>query len=328
MKCINKLFRILLCGVLSASLILLSGCAEKDYSFAYQRDRNNSSFSLADEISDGKNLEAFATNLCIENSNIILDTAEITQAEYVGLFDINNQEVLYAKGIHERINPASITKIMTALCAIKHGNPDDILTASQNVKITESGAVLLGIEPGDTMTLDQALYCLLLKSANDVAIMVAEYISGSVEEFNNLMNTEANLIGATNTHFANPNGLTDPNHYTSVYDLYLICNEAVKYDKFVQVIQTPSYKSVYYDKNSKEKSISISTTNAYLKGEAFSPKNVTVIGGKTGTTAAAGSCLLLYSKDTKGNPYISIVMKSSDRTILYKEMTEILQEIS
>lgn len=328
MKCINRIKRILLSGILITSICFSTGCAGKEYSFAYDRERNNSSFQISDDSCDDEVLEPFAANLCIENNNIILDTADITEAQYVGLFDINDKNVIYAKDIHEKINPASITKILTCLCAIKYGNLDDTLTASENVKITESGAVLLGLEEGDTMTLDQALYCLMLKSANDVAVMVAEYISGSVESFTELMNTEAKMLGATNSHFVNPNGLTDPDHYTTVYDLYLICNEAVKYDKFVQIIQTSSYNSVYYDKNMKEKSISLSTTNAYLKGEAFAPSGITVIGGKTGTTNAAGSCLLLYSKDVNGNGYISIVMKSSDRTTLYKEMTEILQEIS
>lgn len=329
MKCTNRNMKRIVTVICILTVFLSSGCgATKNYSFAYDRNRNNTSFSVSADTLDGKSLDGFSSSLCVENSDVILESAEITQAEAVGLFDINDSRVIYAKNIHEQINPASITKILTALCAIKYGNLNDVLTASENVHIEESGAVLLGVETGDKMTLDQALYCLMLKSANDVAIMIAEHVSGSVEAFAELMNQEANSLGATNSHFVNPNGLTDPNHYTTVYDLYLICNEAVKYDKFVEVLHTTSYNSVYYDKNQKEKTISISTTNAYLKGEAFAPNQVTVIGGKTGTTQAAGSCLLLYSKDTAGNPYISIVMKSSDRTTLYKEMTEILQEIS
>ena len=101
----------------------------------------------------------------------------------------------------------------------------------------------------------------------------------------------------------------------------------MKYDKFIEIVHTASYSSVYHDKNGKEKTIDLSTTNAYLKGEAFAPDNVTVIGGKTGTTNAAGSCLILYSKDQSGNPYISVILQSSDRTTLYQEMTGLLDEI-
>lgn len=325
MKCINRFLNITLC------IILLSGslcaCSSKEYSFAYDRNRNNSSFTVAAGLK-GQNLESFASDLCVTVDDVTQEaTVDMSQATAAGLFDIKEGEVIYAKNVHEKLNPASLTKVLTALCAIKYGNLDDVLTASENVYITESGAVTLGLQAGDTMTLDQALHALMLKSANDVAIMVAEYLAGSVEDFAVMMNETAQSLGATNSHFVNPHGLTDPNHYTTVYDLYLICNEAVKYDKFIEIIHTPTYNSVYHDKNGNEKEISLSTTNAYLKNEAFAPDNITVIGGKTGTTSAAGSCLILYSRDQSGNPYISVILQSSDRTVLYREMTELLGEI-
>lgn len=304
----------------------LCACGSKEYSFAYDKDRNNSSFTVAAGLK-GQNLEAFASDLCVTVDDVTKGTVDMSNATAAGLFDIGDGEVLYAKNVHEKLNPASITKVLTALCAIKYGNLDDVLTASENVYVNEAGAVKLGLEAGDTMTMDQALHALILKSANDVAIMIAEHVGGSVEGFADMMNEMAQSLGATNSHFVNPNGLTDPNHYTTVYDLYLICNEAVKYDKFIEIIHTASYNSVYHDKNGKEKEFSLSTTNAYLKGEAFAPDNVTVIGGKTGTTNAAGSCLILYSRDQSGNPYISVILQSSDRTELYREMTDLLGEI-
>lgn len=326
MKCTSNVVKMMSC--IMASVLLLSGCSAKEYTFGYDRNRNNSSFSIA-SASNEQTLDAFATELCIAIDDVTAGTAvDMTQAGAAGLFSVNSRNVIYAKNIHEKLNPASITKILTALCALKYGNLDDVLTASENVYVNETGAVKLGLEEGDTMTLDQALHALMLRSANDVAIMIAEYLGTSVEGFSDMMNEEANSLGATNSHFVNPNGLTDPNHYTTIYDLYLICNEAVKYDKFVEIVHTSNYSSVYHDKNGNEKQIDLSTTNAYLKGEAFAPDNITVIGGKTGTTAAAGSCLILYSKDQAGNPYIAIILKSSDRTELYREMTELLREIS
>ncbi len=312
------------------ALIMLgnvTGCGAKEYSFKYERNRNNTSFSTVAHT-PGKTLEPFSADLCVTLTDVTAGTdVDMSQATSAGLFDISSGKVIYAKNIHEKLNPASITKILTALCAIKYGNLDDVLTASENVYIEEAGAVKLGLEAGDTMTMDQALHALMLKSANDVAIMIAEHIGGSVEGFSDIMNEMANSLGATNSHFVNANGLTDPNHYTTAYDLYLICNEAVKYDKFIEIIHTASYSSVYHDKNGNEKAIDLSTTNAYLKGEAFAPDNVTVIGGKTGTTNAAGSCLILYSRDNSGNPYISIILQSTDRTVMYTEMTDLLNEI-
>ena len=310
MRCINKLVKAISCIMVPA--IVLSGCGTKVYSFEYDRTRNNSNYSIAAQ-SQGQALDAFSADLCVTTDDVTQGTTvDMSQATAAGLFDINNGNVIYAKNVHEKLNPASLTKV---------------LTASENVYVHESGAVKLGLEAGDTMTLDQALHALMLKSANDVAIMIAEYLGGSVEGFADMMNEVANSLGATNSHFVNPNGLTDPNHYTTAYDLYLICNEAVKYDKFIEIVHTASYSSVYHDKNGKEKTIDLSTTNAYLKGEAFAPDNVTVIGGKTGTTNAAGSCLILYSKDQSGNPYISVILQSPDRTTLYQEMTGLLDEI-
>jgi D-alanyl-D-alanine carboxypeptidase (penicillin-binding protein 5/6) len=278
--------------------------------------------------STGETLKAFASDLCVTNSDVTAGTdVDMSQATAAGLFDLSSGKVIYSKNIHERMNPASLTKVMTALCALKYGNLDDVLTATSNVNITESGAVKLGVSEGDTMTLEQALNALLLKSANDVAVMIAENVGGSVEGFADLMNEEAKAIGATNSNFVNPNGLTDENHYTTAYDLYLIMNEAVKYDKFVEIIHTSSYKSVYHDKNGNEKTIDLATTNAYIKSEIATPDNVTVIGGKTGTTNAAGSCLIIYAKDASGNPYISIVLQATDRTTMYTEMTDLLDEI-
>lgn len=326
MKCINKASRLII-GVTLTS-ILISGCGAKEYSFAYDRNQNNSSYSMV-SASGVQKIDGFASDLCITVDDVTLGTSvDMSEAEAAGLFDMNDADVIYAKNIHEKLNPASITKILTALCALKYGNLDDTLTASENVYIEESGAVMLGLKKGDTMTMDQALHALLLKSANDVAIMVAEHLGGSVEGFAEMMNQEALSLGATNSHFVNPHGLTDPNHYTTIYDLYLICNEAVTYDKFVEIIHTSSYNSVYHDKDGNSKEFSLSTTNAYLKNEAFAPGNITVIGGKTGTTSAAKNCLLLYSKDQSGNSYISIILKSPDRTLLYRQMTELLAEIS
>ena len=324
MKCTSKKSRFIVSIFLSC-LLLLTACGEKPFDLQYNINDEINSFI---ETSDEHKGEPFASNLCVINSDVTEGTTvDMSLATAAGLFDLNSGRVIYAKNIHNKLNPASLTKVLTALCALKYGNLNDVLTASENVVISEKGAVKLGLQPGDKMTLDQALHALLLKSANDVAVMIAEYLGGSIEGFSDMMNEMANSLGATNSHFINAHGLTDPNHYTTAYDLYLICNEAIKYDKFVEIVHTASYKSTYHDKNGKEKDIDISTTNAYLKGEISAPSNITVIGGKTGTTNAAGSCLILYSRDQSGNPYISVILQSTDRTTMFSEMTSLLEEI-
>jgi len=272
-------------------------------------------------------VDPFAKDICVVDSDILIDTVDMEKAKAAVLMDVKNNEVLYAKSAHEILYPASLTKVMTAIVALKYGKVDQLLTASDVVNITEKGAVLCGLKKGDTMTLDQALHVLLIYSANDAAMLIAENIGGTVDHFIDLMNEEALRLGATNTHFMNPHGLTDEEHYTTAYDLYLIFREALTYDSFSEIIHMSSYQTTYYDRNGAEKKLSYETTNKYFKGIYTAPENVTIMGGKTGTTNAAGSCLILLSKDSKGNSYISCILHSESADMLYTEMTDLLEEI-
>ncbi len=177
------------------------------------------------------------------------------------------------------------------------------------------------------MTLNQALYALLLQSGNDVAMMIAENVGGSVEHFVELMNQEAQELGATNTHFMNPHGLTQEEHYTTAYDLYLIFNEALKYEKFNEVIQAGSYETTYSDAAGAVKTLNVQSSNLFLRGNYKAPDNITVIGGKTGTTNAARSCLMLLCRDAGGSPYISVILKAETRDLVYEKMIDLLDEI-
>lgn len=308
---------------------ILTGCASKEYSLPYDPDASVSSFQMA-ENGMASQTELFAEELCVTAADVNHGAdVDATQFSSAGLFDLNNHEVLYAKNVHEHLYPASTTKVMTALVALKYGNPEDVITVSPvSAGITESGAQLCGLKAGDTLTLTQALHALLMYSANDAGLAIAEHIGGSVEQFAEMMNQEAMEIGATNCHFVNPHGLQDDSHYVTAYDLYLIFNEALKYDLFSEIIGMTSYTTTYSDKNGNPKTFDFKTTNQYLQGNYTPPENVTVIGGKTGTTNAAGNCLVLLSKDISGNPYISVILRCSERGILYEEMTGLLSEIN
>jgi len=322
-KCINRIKRstafLLLCT-------LLTGCGKISYDLPYEPDNSVSSYRIVNTETQNTSTP-FAQDLCVVAGDVLSDEVDTSEASAAGLFDITNGKVLYAKNVYEKLYPASLTKIMTALVALKYGNTDDMLTATENVRINEAGAQLCGIKPGDTMTLDQALHILLIYSANDVAVMIAEHIGGSVEQFASMMNAEAKAIGATNSNFVNPHGLSDDNHYVTAYDIYLIFNEAIKYDLFTEIIHMSSYETTYHNAAGEVKEVSIGTTNRYLKGTYDMPENVTVIGGKTGTTSAAGNCLVLLSKDTAGKPYISVIMRASSVDVIYAEMTDLLGEI-
>ncbi len=315
-------------ALLLAAVTVLSGCGNLKYEMTYQSAAKVSSFNVTvGQTSDSA--KPFAADLCVVTDNIMdSETLDLSKAKAAVLFDLNDKEVLCAQNPHERLYPASITKVMTALVALKNGSPDQMLTATDVVKITEPGAQLSGLKPGDTMTLNQALHILMLRSANDVANMIAENIGGSVDQFVEMMNEEAKSLGATNTHFANAHGLTDENHYTTCYDLYLIFNEAVKYETFSEIIQSTSYQTTYYDGSGNAKEVSYTNSNRFLKGDFQAPSNVNIIGGKTGTTNAAGHCLILMSRDTGGAPYISVILGADTNDDLYKQMTDLLDEIN
>ncbi|MCM1190970.1 MAG: D-alanyl-D-alanine carboxypeptidase [Butyrivibrio sp.] len=329
MKCTNRRHGAVAFCLLAVMSCLLSGCGNLAYDMVYSADSNISSFNVISGQDTGTAVP-FAANLCVVAENVSEGTeADLSKATAALLFSLEDNRVIYAKNAHDTLNPASLTKVMTALVVLKYGRLDQKLTASNAVNITESGAVLCGLKTGDTMTMDQALRILLIYSANDAAMLIAEGVGGSVDNFVAMMNEEAARLGATNTHFTNPHGLTDPNHYTTAYDLYLIFNEAIKYEAFNEIIHMASYQTVYYDKNGKEKEFDRSTTNQFLKvgSDYHAPSGVTVIGGKTGTTKAAGHCLMLSVRDVNGSRYIAVTMGVPSTQELYVTMADLLEEI-
>lgn len=328
-RCINNCKRLIL-SLLVCGAVLMTGCASAP-GMSFQNNSNLSNFNfLVGESGNAETAKPFAGNLCVvkgngsENTDSLEDMAKETSA---ALFDLNDTTTIYAKDVYKRVYPASLTKIMTALVALENASSDKVLTASGNVYMTDADAQKAGLEKGDTMTLDQALHIMLIYSANDVAIMIAENIGGTVENFINMMNDEAKRLGATQTNFINSNGLSDENHYTTAYDMYLIFNQALQFSTFNEIINMPNYTTVYHDQNGAEKEITVNSTNMYLQSVQAPPTGVTVVGGKTGTTTAAGHCLVLLARDTSGRPYIAIVMKSWDEDKLYSEMNQVLSLI-
>ena len=262
----------------------------------YQAQMDDSTFGIAavTPLTAGRS-SAFASGLCVvekDTDNIDLGFADSTAGI---LADLSRQKILYAKNSFTKLYPASMTKVMTAIVALKHASTDMILTAGEDVNNMESGAQVAGISPGDTLTMDQALHLLLIYSANDAAVVIADSVGGSMDSFTEMMNEEAASLGATGTHFVNSNGLHDENHYTTPYDMYLIFQEALQYDLFKEIINIPTYDTIIHDASGAEKELHYNNTNLYLNGTKSAPTGITVVGGKTGTTTAAGHCLVLLA---------------------------------
>ena len=158
------------------------------------------------------------------------------------LMDADSGAVLYGKNIHEHYFPASITKILTALIVIENCNLDDMVTFSKNaVYNVEAGSSSAGIDVGDTLSVRECLYAMLLQSANEAANALAEHTAGSIEEFARLMNEKAASLGCTDSNFVNPSGLNNPDHYTSAYDYALISREAFKNPTLTEIDSATYY---------------------------------------------------------------------------------------
>lgn len=264
-------------------------------------------------------------DICFSSIDIPASGLGELSAVSAACYDVDSAEVIYSKDIFEKVYPASTTKLLTAYVAARHSKPTDIVTIRKdNCGIEISGAQKTGFKAGDTITMEDLLYCLLMFSANDAAVAVAEHISGSVDAFCKLMNSEAAAIGATNTHFTNPHGLQDVNHYTTAYDIYLIFNECLKNPYLKTIMTGSSHVSKIYGADGSVRDYEVVPTNYYARGLTTAPEGITVLCGKTGETIAAKNCLIIYSETEDGHGYITELFRSADRDTVYREMNLLL----
>ena len=320
MRCIDKKRRLL--SIILIIVILSAGCISKKEKLVTEYETTNYDTYLYEG-------ELFASQLCVSDTNVPLNDFEAASSLHAGaLFGMSQQKVFYSEQIHDRLFPASTTKILTLYLALKYGTLSDIVTVSDNAVAVPSDSSVAGLRSGVQLTLEDLLYGLMLPSGNDSAVAIAEHISGSVDAFVELMNKEANALGATNSHFVNPHGYHDENHYTTAYDLYLIFNQGILNQKFIDIISSATYTTDIKEPDGSTRSVTWKQSNLFVNGTRTAPENVTVIGGKTGTTDEAGACLVLYKQDSQSRPYISIVMGAESKNALYNTMDSLLSTIS
>ncbi|MCI8416745.1 MAG: D-alanyl-D-alanine carboxypeptidase [Lachnospiraceae bacterium] len=231
-------------------------------------------------------------------------------ADSAVIMEASTGTILYNKDMDKPQYPASITKVMTALVALEHASLDEVMTYSYYAthSITP-GSSSIGTTEGEELTVEESLYALLLESANECGNGLAEHVAGSVEAFADMMNQKAADLGCTNTHFANPHGLHDENHYTSPHDMALITREAIKNETFVTISGTPSYdmratnkdETMTYMKNHHKMIFPFRGDSDYLDN--------TVIAGKPGATDAALNTLVTVS-ERNGMTLIVVTMRT------------------
>lgn len=305
----------------------LFGCGrtQSELESAYHVYETADSMGISTKISDTKK-SYFANDLCVsEDISLGTDTTNSQVAEGAGVFNLASGSVAYAKNLYEHLYPASTTKILTAYVTLKYCEDLDVyVTVSEKAVDQAPDSSVCNLKAGDVIKLRDLLYGLMLRSGNDAAVAIAEHVSGDVDSFAELMNQEAIAMGATQSHFVNPNGLPDKNHYTTVYDMYLIFAKAVENQTFVDLISAKSHDVIYTNANGEAVERTWESTNHYLTEAVSAPEGFTIVGGKTGTTGEAGYCLVLYSYNSSNQPIISIVFKADGKSNLYLLMNEML----
>ncbi|MEH7304568.1 D-alanyl-D-alanine carboxypeptidase family protein [Neobacillus drentensis] len=232
-----------------------------------------------------------------------VSTAEIQAPQIVGEFGVTidavTGEILYNKKAHAKAYPASMTKVLTATILEERIEDGVMLTVSSNAANQE--CICLGLTTGEMISKQDAMKALIMLSANDVAVTIAENVAGSEKGFAELMNQKVKQWGLKNTHFVTPNGLHDPNHFTTPYDMALITKEAIKHPSILEVMstQTTNIKTSRQEKN--------------IRNLINIQSQPNVIAGKPGFTNAAQNTLVEYLK--KGNKeVISVVMKTNKKS--------------
>lgn len=228
------------------------------------------------------------------------------------LIDSDSGKILYEKNAYKKMYPASTTKIMTAILTLENCKLDELVTVSDNAVSLESVPetyTRADIQAGEILTVENLLNVLLIPSANDAAIALAEHVSGSVSEFSNLMNKKAKELGCKNTNFVNPNGVHNENQYTTAYDLSLIGKYAMNNETFRKIVCKTSYTlpatNIYSSTDRK-----FENTNELLSSDNYSYEYTTGI--KTGYTDSAKNCIVASAK--KDNYNFIVVILGANKT--------------
>ncbi len=239
------------------------------------------------------------------NNYVFADELRLNATSAI-LVEVSTGRIIYERNSTEKKYPASITKIMTAILVLENCKLEDMVTVSESaLSNIPSGYVTCDLIAGEEISVENLLYALMVKSANDAAYVLAEHVGGTVDAFSDMMNIKARELGCTGTHFVNPNGIHEERHYTTAYDMYLIANYAMKNETFRKLVTTKSYTLPATNLYSKADR-SFNTTNALIDDNS-SLFYKYAIGIKTGYTSQAGECLVAESS-RDGLDFIAVVL--------------------
>ena len=242
------------------------------------------------------------------------DKGSLSSASAI-VMELSTGTVLYSKNIHKKHYPASITKIMTSLLTLENSSPSDVVTFTEaEAHGIETGSSSMYCVPGEKFTIEQVLYGIMLQSANEMCLVAADHVAGSVDKFVEMMNQRVAQLGLKDTHFMNPNGLHNDDHYTSAYDMACIAREAWKNPSFQKICGTRTYQVKSTNKRKASEILGGQLLNHHqmINGYETSSRYEKdyVIGGKTGYTSMAHSTLVTFA-EKDGMQLVSVIMKGN-----------------
>ena len=262
-----------------------------------------SNYTLADNVVNNQ-------DKVIENFKEEKDIFEKIEAPNLFLAETNSDRIIYEREADEKIYPASITKLLTAILVVENCELDETVTVSENaVMSVPRGYVNANLQVGEEITVEDLLYVMLIPSANDAANALAEYVGGSIESFSTMMNTRAKELGCTGSNFTNPSGLHQEEHYTTCRDIYLISKEAISKEYIRKILEKTKYTLPQTNKYTGTSRIFTTTNYMKLKSLSKYYRNY-CIGGKTGYTGEAKNCVVEYAQKD-GIELVAIVMGES-----------------
>jgi D-alanyl-D-alanine carboxypeptidase len=259
-------------------------------------------------------------SVCLGEENEIISINSFSiEAEAAVLIDAQSGKVLYSKNMDKRLEPASITKILTAYIGAERLSLDDVVVASDTaIDEVPRYASHIAIDYDEELVIKDLLYAVMLPSANDAANVIAEAVSNDLDSFAVLMNQYVSSLGLENTNFVNANGLPDDNHYTSAYDMAMITRMAIQNEIFTQIYSTRSYTTGVTNK--KDEPRVMANGNKMIQNGQYNYEYA--IGGKTGYTDDAGfTCVTVAKKD--GLTLIGVLLNNSDDTDRYDDMPKL-----
>lgn len=266
--------------------------------------------SAADDLQATNNASAaFGCHTIDAKLPLLGNDPIIENAEAAILYEYSSETLMYTLNADEKVEPASLVKIMTALIAVEDGNLTDAVTVKKTVLDTiPSDAVSIGLVENEVLTVEDLLYCMMVASGNDAAAVVADHIAGSQAQFVERMNLRASELGCTATKFTNVHGLYDASQYTTARDIARILSAALKNESFTNIFNTVSYTVPATNHSDPRK---LTSGNFLINGEVPIYQDERVTGGRTGVSSSGKRCIAAAA-ESGDMKYLTVVIGSAD----------------